>query len=379
MLRVWTTRTSDVPALRQPALPRHDELRAADRRARLVRDHGPGPRGRHQLLRHRQRLRLGRGRGPHRADRRALVRPGRRPPGADGARDQAVRLHGRLAQRRQAVGAQHPARLRRVAARGCRPTTSTSTRCTTSTGTPRGRRSGRRWRSCVAAGQDPLRRLVELRRLAHRPGPGGRRPPALPRARVRAVDLQPAHPRRRAARCFPAAQAYGLGVIPWSPLHGGLLGGVLRKEREGSRRIAAAPEEALESTARRSSEYEDLCDELGEDPADRRTGVAAAPARRSPRRSSGRARWSSSTARCGRSSCRSRTRCSTGSTRSSPAIGPRPRTTPGRHGPQRGVGWRVPTVSPGVPRHAAMVSYRGAEPWWLRMSTTSPAVKCGPA
>ncbi|MEI2812109.1 MAG: hypothetical protein V9F00_18575 [Nocardioides sp.] len=24
-----------------------------------------------------------------------------------------------------------------------------------------------------------------------------------------------------------------LGVIPWSPLHGGLLGGAIRKEREG--------------------------------------------------------------------------------------------------------------------------------------------------
>src|SRR5262249_3834465 len=31
---------------------------------------------------------------------------------------------------------------------------------------------------------------------------------------------------------LPAAQHYGLGVIPWSPLHGGVLGGVLRKERE---------------------------------------------------------------------------------------------------------------------------------------------------
>src|SRR6476619_2963276 len=32
---------------------------------------------------------------------------------------------------------------------------------------------------------------------------------------------------------LPAAKHYGLGVIPWSPLHGGLLGGVLRKQREG--------------------------------------------------------------------------------------------------------------------------------------------------
>src|SRR3989440_8339139 len=33
---------------------------------------------------------------------------------------------------------------------------------------------------------------------------------------------------------IPAAQTYGIGIIPWSPLHGGLLSGALRKEREGT-------------------------------------------------------------------------------------------------------------------------------------------------
>jgi aryl-alcohol dehydrogenase-like predicted oxidoreductase len=40
---------------------------------------------------------------------------------------------------------------------------------------------------------------------------------------------------------LPAAIEYGVGVIPWSPLDGGLLGGVLRKERSadaGMRRLA---------------------------------------------------------------------------------------------------------------------------------------------
>jgi aryl-alcohol dehydrogenase-like predicted oxidoreductase len=32
---------------------------------------------------------------------------------------------------------------------------------------------------------------------------------------------------------LPAAQAYGLGVLPWSPLHGGALGGILAKEHRG--------------------------------------------------------------------------------------------------------------------------------------------------
>ncbi len=48
------------------------------------------------------------------------------------------------------------------------------------------------------AGQGTVRRLVQLRRLAPRPGAGRRRAPALPRSRLRAVHLQPAHPVRRA-------------------------------------------------------------------------------------------------------------------------------------------------------------------------------------
>ena len=34
---------------------------------------------------------------------------------------------------------------------------------------------------------------------------------------------------------IPACRHYGLGLIPWSPLHGGLLGGVLRKASDGRR------------------------------------------------------------------------------------------------------------------------------------------------
>ncbi|MEU9102581.1 aldo/keto reductase [Streptomyces sp. NPDC048361] len=40
--------------------------------------------------------------------------------------------------------------------------------------------------------------------------------------------------RRAEMEVIPAAQEYGLGVIPWSPLNQGLLGGALRKEREGA-------------------------------------------------------------------------------------------------------------------------------------------------
>ncbi|MFJ6215573.1 aldo/keto reductase [Streptomyces sp. NPDC092296] len=67
---------------------------------------------------------------------------------------------------------------------------------------------------------------------------------------------------------LPAAEHYGLGVIPWSPLHGGLLGGVLRKEREGVRRTGGRAQETLERHRDRIEAYEDLCAELGHEPGD---------------------------------------------------------------------------------------------------------------
>jgi aryl-alcohol dehydrogenase-like predicted oxidoreductase len=66
---------------------------------------------------------------------------------------------------------------------------------------------------------------------------------------------------------LPAAIEYGVGVIPWSPLDGGLLGGVLKKEREGRRRVAGRAKQAVEEHHDQIAAYEDLCDDLGEEPA----------------------------------------------------------------------------------------------------------------
>ncbi|MEV4006871.1 aldo/keto reductase [Actinomadura sp. NPDC049753] len=68
---------------------------------------------------------------------------------------------------------------------------------------------------------------------------------------------------------LPAAREYGLGVIPWSPLHGGVLSGVLRKEREGSAARSGTGLWAAALEERRGSveAYEKLCADLGEDPA----------------------------------------------------------------------------------------------------------------
>jgi aryl-alcohol dehydrogenase-like predicted oxidoreductase len=67
---------------------------------------------------------------------------------------------------------------------------------------------------------------------------------------------------------LPAAQHYGLGVIPWSPLHGGLLGGVLRKERDGKRRLEGRASETLQQHHAQIEEYEDFAAELGHEPGD---------------------------------------------------------------------------------------------------------------
>ncbi|MET9556551.1 aldo/keto reductase [Streptomyces sp. NPDC006645] len=68
---------------------------------------------------------------------------------------------------------------------------------------------------------------------------------------------------------LPAARAYGLAVLPWSPLHGGLLGGVLRKSAEG-RAVKSAQGRAAAALAgmRGTIEaYERFCADAGRDPA----------------------------------------------------------------------------------------------------------------
>jgi len=68
---------------------------------------------------------------------------------------------------------------------------------------------------------------------------------------------------------LPAAQQYGLGVIPWSPLHGGLLGGALAKLAAGatSRTTEGRAASDLEANRPAIEAYEKLCAELGHDPA----------------------------------------------------------------------------------------------------------------
>lgn len=65
----------------------------------------------------------------------------------------------------------------------------------------------------------------------------------------------------------PVCREYGLGIIPWSPLAGGLLGGVLQKVGEG-RRATEHMHELIEQKRNQLEAYENLCRDLGEQPAD---------------------------------------------------------------------------------------------------------------
>ena len=66
---------------------------------------------------------------------------------------------------------------------------------------------------------------------------------------------------------IPACRDYGLGLIPWSPLAGGLLAGSLGKEKTG-RRAEEGVEKEIKKYATQVSQYEKFCKQKGEKPAD---------------------------------------------------------------------------------------------------------------
>jgi aryl-alcohol dehydrogenase-like predicted oxidoreductase len=66
---------------------------------------------------------------------------------------------------------------------------------------------------------------------------------------------------------IPACRAYGLGLIPWSPLAGGLLAGVLGRDNSKGRRSTPAIAQRIERHRPQLEAWEGLCRELGEQPA----------------------------------------------------------------------------------------------------------------
>ncbi|NRD26155.1 aldo/keto reductase [Frigoribacterium sp. VKM Ac-2836] len=67
---------------------------------------------------------------------------------------------------------------------------------------------------------------------------------------------------------LPAARHYGLGMIPWSPLNGGLLGGVIEKTEEGSRRLEGRSADYVAEHRDQLEAYEAFARELGHAPGE---------------------------------------------------------------------------------------------------------------
>jgi aryl-alcohol dehydrogenase-like predicted oxidoreductase len=65
----------------------------------------------------------------------------------------------------------------------------------------------------------------------------------------------------------PACKNFGIGLIPWSPLGGGILCGVLNKVKEG-RRTREPLQKSAEKLRPQIEAYENLCKEIGQQPAD---------------------------------------------------------------------------------------------------------------
>lgn len=66
---------------------------------------------------------------------------------------------------------------------------------------------------------------------------------------------------------IPALRHFGIGLIPWSPLEGGLLSGALQKA-DGGRRTDESMTHRIEQNREQLNAYEDLCRTIGENPAD---------------------------------------------------------------------------------------------------------------
>ena len=66
---------------------------------------------------------------------------------------------------------------------------------------------------------------------------------------------------------LPACEAYGLGVLPWSPLAGGLLGGVLSDASTG-RRSSEEMRQRIDARRPQLERWERSCAELGHGPSE---------------------------------------------------------------------------------------------------------------
>ena len=66
---------------------------------------------------------------------------------------------------------------------------------------------------------------------------------------------------------IPAAMHYGVGIIAWSPLFRGMLGGILAKQANEGRSASEQTQKLLDANRSKVERYEALCAKLGEHPS----------------------------------------------------------------------------------------------------------------
>ncbi len=154
----------------------------------------------------------------------------------------------------------------------CRPITLTCIRCITLTAMRPGMKSGRRWRlwfsrerSCMQA-RPILRDGISRKRMKSakaRHFLGLVSEQSLYNLKDRMVELE----------VVPACREYGLGLIPWSPLAGGLLGGALQKVKEG-RRAEKDRQNDIKKYRPQLVAWEKFCKQMGDKACRRGAGMA---------------------------------------------------------------------------------------------------------
>ena len=132
----------------------------------------------------------------------------------------------------------------------------------------------------AAAGQDALRRVVQLRRLAHREGPGGRAARATSSAWSASSRIYNLMARQIELEVLPAARHYGHRRHPVVAAAGRPARRRHRKEQRGQPPApGTAAARRSSAAARSSSSTRTSATRLGEEPATVGAGLAADPAR----------------------------------------------------------------------------------------------------
>ncbi|MCL2778085.1 MAG: aldo/keto reductase [Polyangiaceae bacterium] len=67
---------------------------------------------------------------------------------------------------------------------------------------------------------------------------------------------------------IPACQAYGLGLIPWSPLKGGVLGGGGARQKASGRRASEFAQKNVQKYGDALVRYEAYCTQIGHEPSE---------------------------------------------------------------------------------------------------------------